>query len=1636
MADESRSAEVQLTADISGYTQPVAQATRQTNVLTESVNKLAASLDGITKRAGKKLIIFGAADAAAMTAYTAAAAKYEKQLTTLRAQTEISGKSIEKYKKGIEDIARQMPITGAAVVELVTQINKLGVTSERQATQMARTFTQLAAATGEDIGALTQGLIELSRQMGTLGNGAQGISNFSDSLTSVSNSAGVSATAVLSFAQAIAPMSRAAGIGQKEVLGISTAFTKAGADGFAAANTFNSMVTDITRQVMSGSPEIAKYAAAVGATVEQFKQMDSTERIVQIFEAVTKAGPDAVKLIDRLGYDGIRAAKSIQAVANESGGLRKAIQDSIGAYGNGSTQKGAEAAFSSMDAAMTRFRNNLEQIAATIGSSLLPVATAFMNVLNKGLEAVNQMAGPLLQVAGAIGGILAPLSMAFGGLMTMMGPLSSLMMAMTLFRLSPIRGMIQGIKEGAAAKSLATYSPGSTPIPFTQAGKHNAAGELKAYQRGPFRLGERIGGMLPVGTPGVPSSLGQMLLRGGIGATGMVNTWYIDPTKTLYNNASMRDPFLRQSITGDQLDRAWNARGRLGATLSQAFTNPYAFMAGRGGPLTNPPAMAGGGVKTMSEMSKVEAEARAEKIYREKRALVDERTARNWAAAEYKNTMKAYSDEAEKAAKATSGVTKANIAQVKTLGDFRSALIRTGVNAAGIPIAAGRMAGGLALQGIGRVGGGLLTTLGGMVGGGAGTGAAILGAAAVGYGVYKTREGTTNNIINDETQTNISRVNTALGLTAKTLGEFNKSVRDSSKATENLATAADGFRMARDKASTLSAAYSDDRISRLGSTSSAQAFLKTMGPLNGQQARALTEDFVRRFGYQNGMYVGQAYSNRGYNPYTQGYGEIAKPLFTEAARYSDAGLVGRMRNFGLDGLVGVDSTTTEQVQAAWMGSREQAGLIAERYGNKAATAKQIANEAALLSGAFGLGSSAGDRRVQSQNVKQWEALYGELGLTEGANGLTSSFMGGQSLNTMGDFYSYVMDKSNTSEGAKRFREAAQTAGLSLKDITGGNADSIAIRLQRGNLSDFERNVRSTALGNFARGSSGVKAVTEGAQVEDPKAVGQAINDMYDKLTRSGSSFDNVTAQANRLADAVGSTADPLYQLAMAAKQLAFSRGLTQATNEGGMVGSYRFRLNQNAQEIRNMQPGSDLQQSRSDRDQIKNEALADAKAYENALYQYGKSTARAQEDFNTQMLYQEQDFAKSLRRAAEDAAKSIYDPFQRVFNPGTSGSDTIITNLKDQNAKIAEQMANLKKLKEMGLSQQSIDTLQLTDPKMWAQVERLASEGGAGINQINAEVGKRGKLAKEATQNPMVQSYRRIIEDFEQSRTRANDSFQRSLKRSAEDMKDYGREILGNMDSVMTQIQTRLDEVMPGVDSPFYKKLLEVAAMIEKPQDEPKPAKSGSGSGSSAVGGENGAYTPPRHFTDPMSVSGQTQVGFSDAQMATPAGWKNAWFMTGTNRWYANTKGTHKGSPLLLPEVWASWEAQSDHGAMSDWWSRNVVQAGLATGGFVKGPITANLGERGKPELVFPLDAPEGKAAIAHLAVQITDVMVKGLNTARYSTPAVYRGGSTHIVNNNNHFRVEKVVADNPMAMAKALKAEQKRKNIRLGAYS
>lgn len=496
MATEERTANVVLTADNSQYTRMMTESATSTNKVTDSVTKLLDKLDKLHKGTTRKLEIITAAQVAAITAATVAAGRFEQQLSTLQATSVTTGRNFMPIHRSVDQLRRDLPVTTESVVALAGALQRLGA-NPANLERTAQTLIKLSAATGEDLGSLATGMINLQRSMGTT---EASLGKFADSLVTVSHNMGVSATGVLSFAQSLAPVARTVGMTQQEVLGFSAAFQKAGQDGFTAANTFTQMLTDISRATRYGSTDLAMYANLVGQTTESFKALGSTQQLTAIFESINKLGPDAVKTLERMGFDGPRAMRAIQGVA-QSGDLQKALAEATGGYGSGANSRAAKEAMDGLNDSMLQLRNNLTSTAQEFGRSFLPMATAVVDGLNSMAGAARALASPIASVMAALG---AAGTGALGGMLSALPLLATVAGGVMLTKSSFGAGFAQRRAQnqgrslgGILGRSAASFE----------------AGEGTPGQQRMYRAGGAIGGF--IGTPWGLTDRAIGAVRGG-----------------------------------------------------------------------------------------------------------------------------------------------------------------------------------------------------------------------------------------------------------------------------------------------------------------------------------------------------------------------------------------------------------------------------------------------------------------------------------------------------------------------------------------------------------------------------------------------------------------------------------------------------------------------------------------------------------------------------------------------------------------------------------------------------------------------------------------------------------------------------------------------------------------------------------------------------------------------------------------------------------------------------------------------------------------------------------------------------------------------------------------------------------------
>lgn len=1365
---DTRDAQVNLYANVGAYQQQMDAAASSTSRAASAVDQLDQKLDNLAKKAGKKLFTLSAADFAALSGATADAADFQKQLSTLNATAAVTGTSFKGIKSGIEQAFQAFPTARGQIVALAETISDLGVTAPRDIGTLITTFIKLGAATGEGIQPLAQGLVMLSRLMGN--TDAQQIGNYANSLLTVSKNSGVSATGVLSFAQSIAPMARQAGIGEAAVLGISAAFSKAGADGYVAANTFNGIVSSITQLTQSGSPQLSQYANLIGVTLQQFKNMSGQQQITQILDVIGKQGPAAINTLQRLGFDGVRAQSAIAAVT-QSGDLQQAIATATGSSTNQKNlDKGSRAAFDNLSDGLARLRNEFAEFGAMIGTTFLTPLSKMVDTLANVGSKLNDFLRPFAPIIAGLAAIAGGFAAVGGAALSVAAVIGTVGLAKLAINSGPIRALREGVAVGRGGVGGAEVVNASST---RYAANASGAARMPLRTRIPYIAGTSVGQTMPPPVDeaeAAGASTARQVGRAALRAPFVAATGFVRSSTRLSADEARND--YERSFYNKNPDAGTGFRATAGAAISRNKENT-------------------------EEMTSFQA------------------------------LMAATKELAQAMIGAAVQVTKTG-AHVMNPMNWRTNPSTGMVDEEGAPISGAAMAGGGMLgRSAGRVAGGA-ANLGrgamGMLGGPLGIGIVAAIVAPMVIGSLKGAVGNLNAGDLSGGTNAITRYDQALGTSSSALGSFTSAVNSATSAAKQGAPTSLGQAAtvsAADKAATAgNYKVTDTQLESIqrgkNNVAAAQQYIETLsqqsGGLTPAKLQAIKQDLISIFGSGPAAQI-----LGGLNAIGGGFGASPTVNYATLGQNANGQSVGRFRS-----LAGNVQSTIQSQQKA----------VGTQAGNAQALQNLLTYGGSALAGQGG--NPGAQQSVQSLLAGVLGGKSSDYDLTTGITGpnKNSRTPGRTQINaafgTAGSSQAQILKTIKSTAAGK-----AYLSSLGLDPSTASDADILSVATNNGRTASqqtaYQKQVAGVGpIGGFALGDQTVQA----AQANPGSANAQTAGSMalYNQAKGVGNSLQSVSQAMDDLKGAVKDTTDPLYQMADAAKAYAAAQdqfnqaGMSQEGKLADLAKNY-----QQAQSNATMNPNdpsaqADLQTQQANYQQGLTSYTQYVQSMQQAAISFGTQMERAQQDqnlsifrsnqqfyiqqtqaqqdFNRQNMLSVRDFGIQMERQAQSEAEQIYNPFQRVQAQYTIDAGTLIQNLANQNDLISQQYANLQQLSQMGVSQSAIDTLQLADPTNAQQTNALVQSlvnNPQLVQQINAAVATRVQATTTLTQSSFSETFRNTTADFARQlsdtadayniqKQRAVDAQSLSLSQMAQDYNTMVQRSAQDLNTSMTQI--------------------------------------------------------------------------------------------------------------------------------------------------------------------------------------------------------------------------------------------------------
>ena len=1271
-----------------------------------------------------------------MNAATQTAAAYQQAFSQLEARTVVAGGNFKDLSKQVRQMAREMPGGLNNAIAQVDALAKMGVTANKNLVPLAVTMSRIGAANGEMGPQLTQSFAQLNRTFKSLD--VTSVDRIGASLTQVASQTGASASSIVEFSNAIAPLSNTLGMTKTQVLGFSAAFSRSGQDGYLAANVMNKMLGDMERAAREGTGELTTYATAVGKTTDQFADLVKSnpgEALTQVFDALSKGGSDSIRTLEKMGFEGPRAMKTLTAVA-QAGGVREAISSAMAGYGGDSTMKGAEAAFGGLNDELSKVQESMTQMVEASGRPLLgfltdatklanSFASAFAGVANsdvvQSLAAVTMFGGGILGTAGKVVGTAATvggvkqLGTVLPGMIAT--PLARGMDALGRNRSAMVMGGLGAIGVGSMAgnSTLATLGTGALLLSNFGSGSRMMHGL------------RRIGG-------------------------AFTDAFYSGPMRQ--NAVSMID-----SLQGVRAER-WGAAREAALLGSGMSANKLdAWFRGNDAPV---------------QRALDRWEAQISKGTYERTSASARRGLHDFLRDEYRN---------------------GNPMQWAAKDAVRS----TGAGMRGLA--------GTALAGTA----GLIMSPVGMV---AGAAAAGIG----GYMMYQNYQGQRSRW-GDEGFNSTRTLSEQYGIALAPVMDFTKALTESVKTVD---TWNEALNITGDRRKKLEAMYASGdtenvrmRISKDASQAEVLAQVQAAG---NAQSPAFMSALLNDVAAQRGVEFAQQIAEqvKGTQGSNQAITDAIRQIASDAESSWNAkwmpGYTGQSEN--IEQVKGA----TEQYRAKQRQAFEVGGAPAQnreklqQYDELVKLAAEQLDagkfdEELFRQAAAGIGIADTDMDYLISGIKG-DKMERDIGFRFGNSGL--GHVGTLRDRIMAEAMKPVdnsMIRNAKALSSRQGQQYAQT--LSVAQTLGlTNDELVNLWEEQGKSPYLDRVQNNLAPGQSVRDyltSAGMsqQAYVNAAAVSKPQNVVAQWNAVRPMM---GSATQNVAALTNDIL--TGNLSDSQRESYIAQMGMLQQYGMPIQMQQMGasQARGARMSLAKYQEQLARQNPGTEgseaiLNASLAEQQAVQSEELAYLQNRARAAYDYQKQQTRAWEDyyqdrawaeedfqqsqawaeedylrqrgyvledFRRQQTYAEEDFKTSMTRMAEDTAKGIIDPFQRMQSQGIWSLEGMTQNVEEQQRWLRDQLKALDDLKKRGLSQQAIDTFGLADPGKAQQVAFYAGASDDEIEKANKLAKRQARLGKKFSDPELNQSARRAVEDFQKNTDRAAESLDVTLGRMDE----------------------------------------------------------------------------------------------------------------------------------------------------------------------------------------------------------------------------------------------------------------------------
>lgn len=396
----------------------------------DNASKVIGLVGNSAQQLGKNMAVAGAGAVAALTLSAKAAIDFETGFAGVRKTIDASDEEFQTLSDNLREIARNAPVSAVELTGIAEMAGQLGVVGVENITKFTETITKFTTATGI---AGEEAATNFAQIANVMGEPIANIDKMGSVVAKLGDAGAATERDILSFAQRIAGAGKIAGLTTDSVFAIGSAMASVGVEAEAGGSAVQKVLLDMNTAVLTGSEDLEVFAATAGVSADSFAKMWEAEPVMafkDFVEGLGDQGDDAILTLQKLGLEDQRLVRAFLSLANAG----ELLEEQVGAAGdewveNTRLTEEAEKRYATTAAQMEIMKNNLTDVAITVGAAILPALNDLIMAVSPLITQFAQFAqenpqlvATVLAVGAAIGAlgaalmVLTPIVAAFLGI--------------------------------------------------------------------------------------------------------------------------------------------------------------------------------------------------------------------------------------------------------------------------------------------------------------------------------------------------------------------------------------------------------------------------------------------------------------------------------------------------------------------------------------------------------------------------------------------------------------------------------------------------------------------------------------------------------------------------------------------------------------------------------------------------------------------------------------------------------------------------------------------------------------------------------------------------------------------------------------------------------------------------------------------------------------------------------------------------------------------------------------------------------------------------------------------------------------------------------------------------------------------